>query len=230
MQNVRMTVRRLRLGSVLLAGVLLVSACGADPEVEGQGSPTPTGTGTATGSETPGESTSGEDDGLTEPGTELQLGQPATFEWRPTQRLSGTLEVSVDRIEQTTMEQFSGFKLTRDLRRSTPYFVQVSARNVGEANLGGHDLPLFLDNGSDVLQPSAEVTSAFPPCPSRPLPKNFRQGKRTELCLVFLAPDGSELSSIVLRPTEEFLPITWTGEVTTAKDGKRKRGKGKKKR
>lgn len=213
--------------SLLLAGALLVAGCGGG---DGESEPA-ADEGQETTSETTEETTDGEtessEDGVTPPGTDLEVGEAATFAWQPKRDLDATLEVRVDEIEQTTMDSFSAFRLDRSTRRSTPYYVRVSVENVGKGNVGGTDLPLFLDNGSDVLFPSALIKSSFKPCPSRPLPEKFTPGKRTKLCMVFLAPDRTELSAVALRPTEEVLPITWSGEVTKADEPKKKKSKKK---
>ena len=101
------------------------------------------------------------------------------------------------------------------MKKSTPYYVHVKVKNTGNTNLAGVELPIFLDNGSDVLFPSARITSSFKPCPTQALPKKFTEGKKAKLCLVFLAAAKTKLEAIAMRPTEQTEPITWTGKITT---------------
>lgn len=222
----------MRLGSVLLAGTVLLAGCGGGGDEPPDATDDPTTATDGVTDETSDDATDDPaasetpEDGGTMPGTELELGEAATFTWNPTQNLQGTVELSVDRIEQTTMKAFSAFKLDKASRQSTPYYVYVTATNEGTTNLGGEDLPLFLDNGSDVLHPYARINGSHEPCPSRPLPEKFRPGKTAELCLVFLAPDRSELSAIALRPVEDLAPILWTGEISEPRKGKKRRNRG----
>ncbi|MBD8869976.1 hypothetical protein [Nocardioides donggukensis] len=225
-----MTSLGLRRVSLLLASALLLAGCGSGGDEEeaapgGTAEEAPSSESTASGSAEP------EEDGLTPPGSELELKQSATFTWQPKQKVEGTVEVRVDRLKRTTMADFAAFKLDKAMRRSIPYYVQVRVKNLTDENLGGVELPLFLDNGSDVLFPSARITSSFKPCPSRPLPKKFTKGKKADLCLVFLSPEKTELEAVALRPSEADEPITWTGKVAGSPDEKQeKQGKkGKKK-
>ena len=112
------------------------------------------------------------------------------------------------------MKDFAAFKLDKAMKASTPYYVHVKVKNNAATNLSGVELPIFLDNGSDVLFPSARITSSFKPCPSQPLPEKFTKGKKADLCLVFLAAPKTKLEAIAMRPTEQTEPITWTGKIT----------------
>jgi hypothetical protein len=202
---------RLRLVALPLALALLLTACGGDDDGDASAGET-----TSASSESPSaeESPSPADDGMTEPGSELALGQNAKFTWQPRAGVSGIATLGVHRLDQVAIKDFSAFTLTPEQRQSTPYYVTVTVRNDGNTDLGGVMPPLYLDNGSDVLQPPVAITSLYRPCPSRGLPKGFTQGKNAKLCLVFLAPPKTRLESIVLRPSEAVEPITWTGPIT----------------
>ena len=124
------------------------------------------------------------------------------------------------------MKDFAGFQLNPAVKASTPYYVQIAVENLGESDLSGVGLPVYLDNGSDVLIPAAAINSAFKPCPSRPLPAKFVKGQKANLCLVFLAPQGTSLKVIALRPSEAQEPITWTGAITNPVPPKKPAKKG----
>jgi hypothetical protein len=200
-----------RLLPLALVAALALSGCGGD-----DGGDDGSGGSTRAGGDSTISTNGPDGDGSTgpQPGDELALGEAAPLAWQPKQGLDGQVEVSVDRMDQSTMKDFSAFKLDRAMKRSTPYYVHVSVENTGTANLSGVELPIFLDNGSDVLFPSARITSSFEPCPSRPLPKGFTEGKRAKLCLVFLAAEKTKLQAIAMRPTDDVEPVTWTGDVT----------------
>ena len=207
MHNDRMTYARL--ASLALVAVLALSGCGGDDGGDGSGGSTSAG-----GDSTISTSGPSDSEGTPEPGSELALGETAPLTWQPKAGLEGQVDVSVDRLDRTTMKEFSSFKLDRAMQRSTPYFVHVTVKNTGTSNLSGVELPLFLDNGSDVLFPPARITSSFKPCPSQPLPQRFTEGKRARLCLVFLAAEKTRLQAIAMRPTEDTESITWTGKIT----------------
>jgi hypothetical protein len=218
MHNVRMKSPG-RLLPLALVAALALSGCGGDDGGDdGIGGSTRAGGDSTISTNGP----DGAGSAGPQPGDELTLGEDAPLAWQPKQGLDGQVEVSVDRMDQSTMKDFSAFKLDRAMKRSTPYYVHVSVENTGTANLSGVELPIFLDNGSDVLFPSARITSSFEPCPSRPLPKGFTEGKRAKLCLVFLAAEKTKLQAIAMRPTDDVEPVTWTGDVTRPAKPKKK--------
>ena len=199
----------IRLTCLALVAALTLGGCGGDDD-GGSAKDGAKDTGTssgATGSADGGEATPG-------PGDELGLGETAPLTWQPKADLEGSVDVSVDRLDRASIKDFSAFKLDKAMQQSTPYYVHVKAENTGTTNLSGVDLPLFLDNGSDVLFPSAKITASFKPCPSQPLPKRFTAGKKASLCLVFLAPNKTRLEALAMRPTDDVQPVTWTGKIT----------------
>jgi hypothetical protein len=205
-----------RLASVALVAALALSGCGgSDGNGDSADSPSSNGgSSSATSDESGSAGTDGADDGTPGPGDELTLGESAPLSWKPKEDLQGDVQVSVDRIDRTTMKDFAAFKLDTAMKASTPYYVHVRVRNTGSTDLAGVELPIFLDNGSDVLFPAARITASFKPCPSQPLPKKFTTGKKAKLCLVFLAADKTKLEAVAMRPTEQTNPITWTGKIT----------------
>lgn len=218
-----------RFAALALVAALVLAGCGGGDDDSESGNSESPGTDTSSTSPSGQESSSvPEDDGITDPGSSLGLGDAATFEWKPTAKLSSEAEVRVTRIDKASVKAFAGFKLTDEMKKSTPYFVHLKVKNTGGKNLGNLELPVFLDNGSSVLYPAAHI-SGFAPCQPRVLPEKFKKGKQASLCLVFLAPPKSKLRSIALRPDEELDQIDWTGKVTKpgAKTGKGKKGKKK---
>ncbi len=204
-----------------LTGALAGCTGGDDAEAQGEPSAsvseTTTPTATATATETPYLEVP-DDVELTPQGSELEVGETATLAWQPKQDLIGVLDVTVDRLEKTTFKKsFQGWKLDDKTRKSTPYFVRVSVENTGKTQLGGLRVPLYIVDGENTLIESSSFASRFKPCPSTSLPKKFGAGRTQQVCLVYLAPDGGELTAVSFRPTQEFNPITWAGEVKTPK-------------
>ena len=214
-----------RLAAVALVAALALSGCGGgDDDGDAADGPSSDGDTSATTDESgsSGSTATESADDTPGPGDELALGESAPLSWKPRDDLQGDVRVSVDRIDRSTMKDFAAFKLDTAMKASTPYYVHVRVRNTGSTNLAGVELPIYLDNGSDVLFPSARITASFKPCPSQPLPKKFTEGKKTELCLVFLSADKTKLEAVAMRPTEQTEPITWTGKITRpAKSEKR---------
>ncbi len=167
---------------------------------------------------------------LTEPGTELTVGDPAMIAWQPRQNLVGVVDVAVTRIEKTTFaESFEGWDVKQEQKQKlTPYFVHVTVANRGDTNLGGRLVPLYAEDSTDtLLEPTEFKDGTFKPCPGGILPKRFTTNQTTEVCMVYLLGDGLNLTSITFRPTSTFDPISWTGKIQRIeKPGKKKQKKG----
>lgn len=165
---------------------------------------------------------------LTAQGTELAVGDDATVAYEPRQDTVGVLHIRITGLERTTFKRsFQGWQLDKATRSTTPYFVHAEVRNVGKTDLGGRPVPLYIVDGHNTLIESSTFASSFKPCPSAPLPKKFANGDRVKTCLVYLSPKHGDLTAVSFRPTQDFNPITWTGEVTTAtapKSGRKHHG------
>lgn len=167
---------------------------------------------------------------LTEPGTELSFRDGAFAAWQPRQDLVGVVGVTVLKVEQTTVKKsLQGFDLDPAAAASTPYFVSTLVGNGGETDLGGRQLPFYVVDSDGRLVPPTGVDQAFEPCPGSVLPAIFAPGDRARSCLIFLVPSGAELASVMFRPPEGVVPLTWTGKVKQlgAAGDTKGRGKGK---
>jgi hypothetical protein len=223
MHNRRMTSlarRRRSLLAVPVAAALLLAGCSDD------GSEEPTGESTAAEAEY---LPAPEGVELTTLGSELELGEKATVAWEPDQETVGVLDITVTGMERASFKQFVGWNITEKIRQYSPYFLHAEVTNVGETDLGGERVPLYGVDGENLLLESWKFPSSFKPCPSEALPKKFRPDDSTTTCLVVMAPDRGDLVATSFRPVEEYSPIVWTGEVTSAdargeKDGGKKDG------
>lgn len=148
---------------------------------------------------------------LTDPGSELALGDAATVAWEPRQDEVGVVEVEVREAERTTFARsFAGWQLDEATRATTPWFVRVALRNEGESDLGGRAVPLYGLGASGSLVPASSFATRFAPCPGNGLfPEEFAPQQQAERCLVVLVPEGDELQGVAFRPTEEFEGIVW---------------------
>ncbi len=151
---------------------------------------------------------------LTEPGTELGMGEEAVVAYQPRRTEVGVLEIAVGRLERTTFARsFQGWEMSKQDRRSTPYFVRATVTNVGQTDLGGDVVPLYGVDGEDTLLSAAQFATVFQPCPGWRFPRTFKHGEREKVCLVFLSPGEGDLTAVSFRPDPVQAPITWTGEI-----------------
>ena len=208
--------RRTLLMTVPLAAVLVVSSCSRSepPAAEPEPSVPP-----ATVAPTAG----------TEPGTDLGFGDPAVLVWRPTQDLAGELELTVETVAEQRRSVFDGWTRDEAMAAARPYFVTVTLANVGDTDLGGQDVPLYLRDTGGTLGAPWTLGGDFTACQSGPLPVPFEAGADAEMCLVYLVPDGGRVRDLVFEPTEGYDPITWSGDVEEPVRSSRnptKRGRG----
>jgi hypothetical protein len=219
--------RTTTLAVALVAAAVSLSGCGgsgsSNPVTGGSSTSatTPASTpatprpGSSSASSSPSSSTTRSVEGvkLTPQGTKLKVGDSATVSWQPNQKKTGVIRVKVTQLQQVPVSAFSDFRLTPAIRKSTPYFVRATIRNLGKSDLSGVPVPLYLLDARNTLLQTSTFQALFPACPSRPLPSTFTRGKTTSVCLVYFAPDHGKLVAISFRPTEDFDAITWTGPV-----------------
>jgi hypothetical protein len=205
--------------TVALGAVLAASACSSpEPAAETEPSTPPATVATTDGTE-PG----------TDPGTELGFGDSALLAWQPTQDLAGELELSVDAVAEQRQSVFDGWARDEAMAAARPYFVTVALTNVGDTDLGGQDVPLYLRDTDGTLGAPWTLGGDFTACQSGPLPVPFEAGAEAEMCLVYLVPDGGRVRDLVFEPTEGYDPITWSGDVeepVRPRKDARKRGRG----
>lgn len=195
--------------ALAVVGALALAGCSGSDSSGGDGSAGGTGP-TATGSPylpVP--------DGveLTAPGSQLSVGDAAVVAYHPRQDQVGALDITVTDLERAPIKAFSAWQLSDAQKKSNAYYVRADVENVGDTDLGGRPVPLYVVNDDNVLLEPTPFTSSFEPCPSTPFPKKFGPGADAKVCLVYLAPDHGQLEAVSFRPDETFNPITWTGDV-----------------
>ncbi|WP_210650772.1 hypothetical protein [Nocardioides sp. SYSU D00065] len=186
--------------TLLVPAALTLSLAACSGSGPGAGAPASPGTATA---RTVG----------TEPGTDLELGQSAVLVWQPAADVTGELELSVDEVAEQRRSVLDGWTRDDAMAASRPYFVTVTLANVGEADLGGQDVPLYLRDTDGALGAPWTVGGDFRACQSGPLPSPFEPDAEAAMCLVYLVPEGGRVRDMVFQPTEGFDPITWSGDV-----------------
>ncbi len=220
MQNDRMT--RAFWAALAVTAVVLSGCSSDDGEPDDSGSST---SASATDSAEYLEVPAGVE--LTEQGSQLAVGDHAVVAYEPRQGQVGALDIQVRKLRQASIKDLSAWQLSDAQKKSTPYYVDTVIENVGDSDLGGREIPLYVVNEQNVLLEATPFASSFKPCPSTPFPQKFKPGDSGRFCLVYLAPDKGELEAVSFRPVETFNPITWTGEVEKAATPEQGKAQGK---
>jgi len=214
---------------LLVASVGLLAGCSGDDKEPSTGeSSSPSGSESSTASESASPSLpvpAGVE--LSPEGSQLEVGETATVAYELRQGVVGVLDIKVTRLEKTSFKKsFVGWDLDQGQKNSNPYFVRATLTNRGDTDLGGKRVPLYIVDGTNTLVEATTFASAFPPCEPGSFPKTFKSGRKMKACLVFLAPKKGDLTAVSFRPTQDFDPITWTGELQKPKPPKPPKGKG----
>lgn len=221
-QNVRVTPptrARSALIALLLAPALLLSGCGGDAEAKPKAAPSsdePT-----VNIEVP--------DGveLTDAGTKLAFREPAVVAYEPNPQRGSVLSLSVDSIQAARLADFAAYQLDDRTKKSRPYYVRVTVKNVGPGDLSRMAVPIYAVDQTDTLIQQSTFNNSFAACPSLPLPAGFTTGKSMTGCLVYFVPNGGTLTKMSYRPLQAFPAITWEGTIlpaaTPKKDQKNKK-------
>jgi hypothetical protein len=221
--------RVLRRVGACLAAVVVAAAlagCSGDDDPEAEGTTGPSASETATGSPEPTLPVPAGVE-LSPQGSQLVVGDTATVAYEVKQGVVGVLDLKVTRLEKTTIKKsFVGWDLDQGQRKASPYFVRVTVTNRGETDLGGRRVPLYVVDDDNTLVEPTTFSSAFTACEPGSFPKKFPPGKKVKACLVYLVPRKGDLVAASFRPTQEFDPITWTGELQDPKPPKPPKGKG----
>ncbi len=114
---------------------------------------------------------------LTDPGSELGLGEKATVAWRPRQGEVGVLDVKVRKLVRGDMADLKEWQLDAAERSSALYYVTVTVANVGDLDLSGRRIPLYVLDGAGALVESSSFKTDFDPCPSPAMPRGLRDGR-----------------------------------------------------
>lgn len=151
---------------------------------------------------------------LTEYGTGLKFGQPATVAYAPNDKRRTVLELTVNSVVKGSIADFGNYTLEDRTKQSTPYYVQVTVRNVGDGDVGQTPIPLYLVDNRNILIAASTPGGSFPKCPATPLPVTFAPQAHLTGCLLYLVPDHGTMTGVSFRDVQKYAPIVWTGTVT----------------
>lgn len=150
---------------------------------------------------------------LTEPGTELVYGQTATVAYEPNTTRNTVLSLQVTRVNRGDIKDLAAYDLEPRTKLSTPFYVQVTVKNVGDGDVGRTAIPLWALDQSDTLIQSSSFLNNFPKCQSGPLPTTFAPNAVVNACLLYLVPSGGQLKGISFRSLQDTKAITWSAPV-----------------
>jgi hypothetical protein len=187
--------------ATLLVPALLLAGCGTGGDAKPKAEPT---TDLPTGNVKVPEGVT-----LTEAGTELKFGKPATVAYEPNTQRSSVLSLAVDSVQEGRISDFAAYQLDDRTKKSRPYYVRVTVKNLGTGDLSRAAIPLLAVNDKNTQYQPSSFNNTFARCPSLPLPAGFVGGKSVQGCLVYLIPDGGRLVEMNYRPLQAFEPITW---------------------
>jgi hypothetical protein len=204
--------RPLRLLAALAASTLVLTGCSLQkkndeaPKAKASASPSPV---LPTGNvEVPAGVT------LTQAGETLKFGEPAYVAYQPNEQRSSVLQLSVDGVQEGRISDFAAYQLNAETKKSRPYYVKVTVKNVGTGDLSRTGIPLYGVDTSNSLNQQTSFNNTFAKCPSQPLPSGFTGGKSVKTCLVYVMRPGQALTKVSYRPLQAFPPISWVGTIT----------------
>jgi hypothetical protein len=188
-----------------LVGPLTLAGCsddGGDSSDSDAGSESPTATGPSVA--VPAGLT------LTEPGTDMDLGQPASVVYDAGPDRVSVLTVTVHKVVTGSMKRdFKNFVLRPKQLASTPYYATATVRNAGPGQLGRASVPLYGHDSTNTVFPATTLVGDLDACPGGPLPESFGPKATARTCLVFLVDRGVTLETVELRPYDGFDPVSW---------------------
>jgi hypothetical protein len=148
---------------------------------------------------------------LTDPGSTLDVGQPASVVYKAGPDRVSVVTVTVTKIAVGSMRKdFANFALAPMQMRSTPYYVTATVRNAGPGQLGRATLPLYGHDSTNTFFPAVTLVGDLDACTGGPLPATFGPKAMQRMCLVYLVHHGAKLDSVELRPYDGFDPVRWT--------------------
>ncbi|TNM41251.1 hypothetical protein FHP29_09665 [Nocardioides albidus] len=210
-----LTFRSVAVPVAALVAVTGLSGCGSDDKPVKRAEPTEASSSAATDYlPVPDDVT------LTEPGSELGLGEEAVVAFQRRQDEVGVLAVTVERVERTSFqESFPGWNVDAATAARTPYFVRVKVTNVGDVDLGGMRLDnvLWADDGTTLEAPNYYKSDQLPLCSGDPLPAPFAADATAELCQVYFIAPTRTLEQVSFPPYGGLDAITWSGELSPVK-------------
>lgn len=196
--------RIVQLVLTVAVGMTALSGCGGDSDDDGGGagaanSATPPATTSAAPATTADDATTpaatGDTGAVTAAGSTLKIGQAATIAYDDASKhLKSTITVAPTKIEKGAIGDFKNINLDADQKTATPYYAQISVRNIGTGDLTGTDPAGYIDGVDDRGQRQNEIIffGDFDRCDGSD-PKSLKPGESYDTCLTYLIPKGGSI-------------------------------------
>ena len=147
---------------------------------------------------------------LTDPGSSLDLGQPASVVYAAGPQRVSVLTVTVHKIVAGSMKKdFKNFVLSPRELKSTPYYVTATVHNAGPGRLGRAKVPLYGFDSTNTYFPASPIVGDLDVCKGGALPESFGPKATAQTCQVFIVGPGVKLDEVELRPNNSAEPIRW---------------------
>lgn len=208
------------------AALLLLGACGGSSSGDSGGSDTSasdtvsTSTSASTSASTSGSTSpttgssapvSGD---LTEAGSKLAIGKPATVDWADSSDETPTrIQVTVDKVNKGSVEDFKGSGSEDKLAGYTPYYVDVTFTAVADSTAKYPSPDSDIDGKTSAgARAQTLITIGFDKCSSPDFPAAWTAGTTVSGCRALVVPDGQTLSelSFPTGPSSSDGTVTWT--------------------
>jgi hypothetical protein len=217
--------------SVVMAGcaaTCALAACGSSsaptaPAAPARSSPTTAASparssGSSTPANTAASATSPATPALTQPGSTLRVGQPATIDFNTTLKNGSTgpdytFKLTIESITPGSMADFKGISLTGVPKGSSPTYVTVRIVNVGRhalrTSVGDPTYSVGAIEG-DGVDGDLSLTGYFPKCPQTDSPNAFVPGRSFRTCQIFM--EHGNVTRVGYDGSESTIdtPIIWT--------------------
>lgn len=157
---------------------------------------TPAETATAQATEAAAEESGDATAKVTPLGSTLKVGEPAVIDYKDASTNdTGLIELTPEKIEQGTLDDFKNIKLDEDQKSSTPYYATIKVKNIGDSSLDEASPATYINGVDDRGQDQNEVIffGDFERC-DQEAPKKFGPGDEYTACLVYLIPKGGSLT------------------------------------
>jgi hypothetical protein len=148
-------------------------------------------------------------------GASYAVGQTATVRYAPLSaftKVTSTLKVTVDSLQQGTIADFNGIQLNAQEKAGTPDYVKVTITNLGPGKVktadAGADIQ-GVDNTGNTQQ-SVTFIGDFPRCNDTSSNAPLAAGQTMHTCLTFLVPGG--IKKVGYTGTQDYIgtPVTWS--------------------
>lgn len=139
--------------------------------------------------------------GTTPVGTVLKIGKPAvvTYSNSFSPKVTGTVQITPLSLVKGSIKDFANITLTGAQKTSTPYYLEIQAKNVGTTDLSKTDPAGYLDGVDDRSQDQSAVIffGTFSKCPDADAPDHLKPGQSYKTCETFLMPKGGSIVGAV---------------------------------